>query len=229
MTVEPFVRREVDDRAVKRKKLLNKRVKIFFCLLFLVFSPVPSFSRVIGTFGKVYPIVEKSALKEIEERVREIDIADIIRPEEIRERLKNYRPPNVSRLGHATKDRTFLVDMTYTLPFDIPDGRGGILYPKGFTFNPLEYVPFSRTLVVIDGTEEREVEWFLSSEYSKRRDVMLLITDGSWYNLSQKLGVPVYYLTEPIRARLGLEKTPSMVYKKDSRHLEVREVGVVGR
>ncbi len=201
------------------------------CILvaMLVFSPVSSFSRVIGTFGKVYPIAEKSALKEIEERVREIDIADIIKPEEIRERLKNYRPPNASRLGHATEDRTFLVDMTYTLSFDIPDGRGGILYPKGFTFNPLEYVPFSRTLVVIDGTEEKEIEWFLASEYSKRRDIMLLITDGSWYDLSQRLKIPVFYLTEPLRTRLGLEKTPSMVYKKDSRHLEVREIGVVGR
>ena len=110
--------------------------------------------------------------------------------------------------------------------FDVPDGRGGMLYPKGFTFNPLEYVPFSKTLVVIDGTEEREIEWFLSSEYSKRKDVMLLITDGSWYNLSQKLGVPVYYLTEPIKSRLGLEKTPSVVYKRDSKYVEVREVGV---
>ena len=198
------------------------------CILvaMLVFSSVPSFSKVIGTFGKVYPIAEKSALKEIEERVKEVDIADIIKPEEIRERLKNYRPPNASRLGHATEDRTFLVDMTYTLPFDIPDGRGGILYPKGFTFNPLEYVPFSRTLVVIDGTEEKEIEWFLSSEYIKRRDVMLLITDGSWYDLSQKLGVPVYYLTEPIRSRFKLEKTPSIVYKKDSRYVEAREVGI---
>ena len=202
------------------------RLAISTIISLIIFSPVPSFSRVIGTFGKVYPIVEKSALKEIEERVREIDIADTIKPEEIRERLKNYRPPNVSRLDHAIEDRTFLVDMTYTLPFDIPDGRGGILYPKGFTFNPLEYVPFSRTLVVIDGTEEKEIEWFLSSEYIKRRDVMLLITDGNWYDLSQRLDVPVFYLTEPIRARLGLEKTPSIVYKRDSRYMEVREVGV---
>ena len=202
------------------------RLAISTIISLIVFSPVSSFSRVIGTFGRVYPIAEKSALKEIEERVKEVDTADIIKPEEIRERLKNYRPPNVSRLDRAIEDRTFLVDMTYTLPFDIPDGRGGILYPKGFTFNPLEYVPFSRTLVVIDGTEEKEIEWFLSSEYSKRRDVMLLITDGSWYDLSQKLGVPVYYLTEPIRSRLGLEKTPSIVYKRDSRYMEVREVGV---
>jgi len=26
--------------------------------------------------------------------------------------------------------------MTYTTEIDVPDGKGGVLYPKGYTFNP---------------------------------------------------------------------------------------------
>ena len=42
--------------------------------------------------------------------------------------------------------------MTYTTEIDVPDGKGGILYPKGYTFNPLEYLTYSKTIIVINGS-----------------------------------------------------------------------------
>ena len=51
----------------------------------------------------------------------------------------------------ARKERTFLVDMTYTLDRDIADEKGNVVYPKGYTFNPLDYITYPGTLVILDG------------------------------------------------------------------------------
>ena len=195
-------------------------------ILFVFVLHTPSFSKVLGVTGRVYPIIEKDALEEIEERARGMDWGAYLDPERWKEKIRNYRPPDLRTLSPAESDTSFLVDMTYTLEFDIPDGKGGILYPRGFTFNPLEYVPFSLTIVVLDGTREEEVSWFVESEFSSRPDTMVLITDGSWYEISKRLKRPVFYLTLPIAERLSLRHTPSVVTKKDTRFMEVREIHV---
>lgn len=189
---------------------------------FLPLSGV-SFSKTVGVSGRVYPIVEKDAIEEIRERASRVDWGKYLDQKEWKEKIKGYRPPNLTVLHPANEDRSFLVDMTYTLEFDIQDGKGGILYPKGYTFNPLEYLPFSKTIVVINGMDDDEVSWFVNSEYSKRIDVMLLLTDGPWYDLSEEIGRNVFYLTRPVAERFNLVHTPSVVTKKDNQYMEVRE------
>ncbi len=43
--------------------------------------------------------------------------------------------------------------MTFTLGNDIPDGKGGVLYPKGYAFNPSNYLSLTSLLVVIDSDD----------------------------------------------------------------------------
>ena len=74
------------------------------------------------------------------------------------ERKKDERylgPPDKGALPRARRDRTFPVDLTYTTSIDVPDGKGGILYPKGYIFNPLDYVIYPKTLVVNDPASVR--------------------------------------------------------------------------
>jgi len=72
-------------------------------------------------------------------------------------------------LPSALEDSIRTVDMTYTTEFDVPDGRGNILYPKGYVFNPLEYVYLPNMLVFINGGKKDQVEWFNSSAYFNDR------------------------------------------------------------
>lgn len=182
-------------------------------------------AKIVGRSGNVYKIAEPDALKELEDKAASIDKKSIDKEDTTR-MIETYRPSNVVSLPPAKKDRTFLVDMTYKLEFDIPDGKGGILYPKGFVFNPLEYVPFSRTIVVLNGAAENEVDWFTASEYYKRTDVMLLITDGTWKDLLGRFKRNVFYLTEPVATRFRVSATPSVIVKKDNKFMEVREIHV---
>ncbi|MCR2062917.1 hypothetical protein [Campylobacter helveticus] len=43
-----------------------------------------------------------------------------------------------------------------------------MLYKKGFSFNPANYVKISYALVVIDGTNKKEIEWFKTSGYANK-------------------------------------------------------------
>lgn len=180
---------------------------------------VSAHAKDLGTVGATYPIAEKDALTEIEDRAKTVDWKGVfsqVKPDK-------FRPENLVTLPKAEKDRSFEVDMTYTLDMDIPDGRGGVLYPKGYTFNPLDYMPFRKTLVIIDGDDPDQVEWFIKSEYRSKVDVMLLLTGGGFSELAKKTNRPVFYATAPIVNRFVLQAVPSIVRQKE-RFMEVREV-----
>lgn len=176
----------------------------------------------LGKVGAIYPIAEKDALVEIEQKAKGIDWSKVIK----RKPIEEYNGPEERMsLPRATRERSFPVDMTYTLQMDIPDGKGGILYPKGYTFNPLDYINFTKTLVVINGNDPEQVEWFGASEYRGRADVMLLLTEGSYRNLGKKLDVPLFYADSTIIERLRLAAVPSVV-KQDVRVMMVHEYAI---
>lgn len=177
-------------------------------------------AKELGTFGMTYRIAERDALAEIEERAKQVDWHKVLD----KRKVENFQgPPDRVRLPRAKRNRSFPVDMTYTTEIDVPDGKGGILYPKGYTFNPLDYVTYPKTLVVIDGTDPEQVKWFAASEYDKRLDVTLLLTRGSFGAVSKRISRPLFYADRKIVERLKLQAVPSVVRQR-GRIMEVTEV-----
>ena len=183
------------------------------------------FAKDLGKIGNTYPIAEKDALEEIKEKAKNIDISRYINKNKLENKIKNYRPNDTPPLKTAHSDSSFTVDLTYTLDFDITDGRGNIVYPKGYTFNPLDYINYNRTIVVINGADNRQVEWFEESKYGKDINTLLLITNGSYYRLSQKLKRQVFYANTKIVERFELKAVPSVIYQKEN-VMEVKEIAV---
>lgn len=168
-------------------------------------------AKTLGTVGATYAIAERDALAEIEQKAKGIDWSKVI----TRKSIEEYDgPQDRVSLPRATRDRSFQVDMTYTLEMDIPDGKGGILYPKGYSFNPLDYVTFTRTLVVLNGNDPEQVKWFAASEFRGRIDVMLLLTEGPYRSLGKKLDGPLFYADSAIIERLRLSAVPSVVQQE---------------
>ncbi len=183
----------------------------------------------LGTIGTTYPIKEKDALVEIREKAGMLKQSRI--KADLQKAVRDYRPRDsqgATALKTARQERVFTVDLTHTLEFDIPDGKGGILYPKGYRFNPLDYVNYPRTFVVINGAETRQVEWFRSSPYLKDLNVTLLINGGSYRDLIRMLKRPVFYATAPIIEKFRLQAVPSVIVQK-GRLMEVREIAVEQR
>ena len=177
----------------------------------------------LGTVGRVYPVQEPDALAEIREAAARVDLNKAIDREKIIGVIKNFRPDGLHSLPIARQDKVFQVDMTYTLDMDIPDGKGGVLYPKDYSFNPLDYLNLSSVLVVIDGEDQRQVTWFKSSAYADDYRTRLLLSGGGYYNLSEELKRPVFYLQENVASRLQLSAVPSVV-RQSGKKLEVTEV-----
>ena len=167
--------------------------------------------------GRTYPIIEQDITKELQQKATNIDLDALFNTH------NRYQPANLHSLSRAASDRLFTVDLIHTLENDIKDGHGNLLYPKGFTFNPLQYAGLSGGLVVIDGSDPQQVEWFKGSPYFQDHRAILLLSGGYAAQLKQELNRPVYYLTHDIAARLQLKAVPSVIIEQDSK-LTVREV-----
>jgi len=204
-------------------------MKLFITLLFLngiLFSSTAYAAlHDLDSFGHTYSIAEPDALTQIKEAARKVDWSKVFSRKAQEDRIKHFRPRDLVNLPRAERDRTYLVDLTFVLPFDIPDGKGGVLYPKGYTINPLDYITYPRTLVVIDGSDPKQVRWFTRSEYADSLNTTLLITDGSYYELAERLNRPVFYLMEDLAERLKIEAVPSVIRQK-GRYMEVREIAI---
>lgn len=200
-----------------------KNYSVFTIILInLLFVPASYAVVTIGTFGATYQIAEQDNLIEIKERAGQVNWDKYFNPDNIESMLSNYRP-DLIKLPQAKRNQTYLVDISYTLKMDIPDGKGGILYPKGYTFNPLDYSAFTKTLIVFDGTDPEQIEW--AKKYIKSIYVIPLITDGSFYDLSAKLQRPVFYATVDIIQRFQIKKVPSII-KQNNKYMEIRQIEI---
>jgi len=172
----------------------------------------------LGTFGATFDITETDL---VEEMKAGIDMEKYAQAME--EYKKPYKPKDIYPLPLATTDRTFYPDMSFTLDHDIQDKDGNIMYRKGLTWNPLEYTTLSGGMVIIDGADEAQVNWYLSTPYSENNAAMLLLSGGYATELRDKLKRPVYYLTEQIAKRLQVTAVPSIVIQ-EGKKMMVREV-----
>ncbi len=195
----------------------------------LVVSAAVSHAKDLGVFGAVYAIAEKDALIEIEERAAKRNLNQMVNKDELTKKLKNYTPEDlksVKDLPPPRKERTFLVDMTYTLEQDIADDKGNVVYLKGYTFNPLDYVTYPNTIVILNGNSPGQVGWFKKSAYSRDLRTKLVITDGSYSDLSKTLKRPVFYATSAMIDVFQIKAVPSVVHQKGTM-MEVNEIAVV--
>lgn len=213
-----------------RMKGLNRDPgTVFSALLALVLMIAvlteTSHAKNLGTFGATYPIAEPDALDEIVRRAKEVDWGKIINKKTMEKTVKSYRPSGLKKIGRAERNRTVNVNMVYTLQSDIPDGRGGILYPRGYRFNPLEHLFLPNIIVIINGNDPGQVIWFQSSRYAENLKVSLLLTEGDHARLSERFNRAVYYADGHLLDRLRIDAVPSVAMQKGTL-MEVREIAI---
>ena len=183
----------------------------------------------VSSMSATYPISEPDLLVEIRERAKHFDYSAIRKKFE--ELYEHYKPKEIVQLPPAKGSYSYLVDMTYELPFDIPrvDRNGrivGILYPKGFKFNPLKYIPVDPpVLIVFNGSRKEEVGWVEKHFKDFPAYHKLIITDGNWQKLTKKFKEQVYFLTPRIKERLNLKETISVV-RREGNYMKVKVIAV---
>ncbi|MBM9514067.1 hypothetical protein [Desulfogranum marinum] len=188
-------------------------------LLMLAIPTVASAMTDLGQVGEVYPVVEPDVRVEMQQKAVE---GWEKKKKEYLEKVRTYQPFDLYPLPRAKEERSFAVDMSYTLDQDVKDKDGKILYPQGYTFNPLDYMRLSIGLVVIDGSDPAQIRWFKQSPYSSNHRVKLLLSGGYAQPLIPELNRAVFYLNKDIAERLQLTAVPCVAVQKD-RHMQVTE------
>ena len=191
----------------------------FYIFIFLSFPLGAQAITELEPVGTVYPVIEPDIRVEMKAKAAE---RWELHKKGYLEKVQKYRPDNLQQLPRAQRDRSFAVDMTYTLDRNLTDGDGKILYPKGYQFNPLDYMNFTIGLVVIDGADLDQVNWFKQSPYASNHEMKLLLSGGYAQSLIQELDQAVFYLDKEVAGRFHLAAVPCVVVQRD-KHIQVTE------
>ncbi|WP_022846775.1 TrbC family F-type conjugative pilus assembly protein [Desulfurobacterium sp. TC5-1] len=181
--------------------------------------------RFTEKIGTIYPIKEKDLISEIEKRANRIDKNALIK--KMQKKIYSWQPTDLPVLPAARKKRVYTFVPVYTLKRSIPrvkNGRViGVLYPAGYTFNPLRYISSLPTVVFFNGNRKEEVEWVKKHLNDFNSDTLFCTTSGLAWKLGQKLGCRVYYATKDMVEKFHVKETVSVCRKKG----ETIEVTVV--
>ncbi len=171
-----------------------------------------------STIGRTWPIAEPDALAEIEARTAKL-------PSDMRAKYgprSSWSAMKAASLAPATISRSRSVVPFYTLDTEIRLPTGELLYPKGYSFNPLAYVTLPQRLVVV---HPRDLGWALKT--ARLTDFILLAAgtakDDDAITLSERTGRPIFILEERVKDRLGLTVAPVIIAQVGTR-LELTEV-----
>ena len=196
-------------------------------IIFIIFLSLPALASagVIGTVGRTYQFAEQDALIEVEQAAKQVNWKKLLA--DAKAQARQYRP-EIPDIRRATVARKRLVSMSYTLEVDVPDPRiqSRILYPKGFSFNPLQYMSMPGCVVFVNTSDRAQRDWLISSSYSQDLMTPILLTGGEVDNIQKVLKRPVYFADYLLLERFGIEVVPSVACQKGL-SLEVEEFDVL--
>ncbi len=182
--------------------------------IFLAMSCV-SEAKDLGVFGETFEIQEPNLIAEIFCKLKALsDSGDIAKQNEIvKSRVKErvLAPKRLQHITKATKSREYKFDPTITLNRDLKDHRGQVFAKKGDSFNPLTRISYTKSMIFIDGEDEKQVQWMLS-----QANTLIVLTAGAPLDLEKKIERVVYFDQHGlITKRLGIEHVPAIVSQKE--------------
>ena len=191
--------------------------KLFIILNICVASGLFATVHFIDCAGTSYTIKEKNLIVLMREHVQQ-------NREKIEKKLKkqyveikkkmltNYKPKNLSiTIEPAKKDDIYYPDPTYVLDKDIKDANGKIIYPKGFTFNPLHYISLHSQYVFFDYTRKEQVAWIKKNKFDRDITKKLILVNGNVFQARKELGVNIFYASDNLLRRFEIQYSPSLV------------------
>lgn len=198
-------------------------MKKIVVVIYILFVHLTATASLIGKGGNLYSIEEKDFLSVIEDKVSNIDeerLKDKIQ-EDFKKEIKTFKlKDSAVGIPKAINNDVYMVDISFQINSEmaslITDPNGNPLYKEGTRINPLTMMrekgmsyPF--ILVIINANRKEEIDWFIENMNSDL-NVKLLITDGYPLDLAEKLGRPVYQLTQLIKQRFQIKATPSYIW-----------------
>lgn len=192
----------------------------------LALGGFPSYAQDLGTHGNVYPIDEEDVVVYIKRRLTEFEKDGEVarRQEAARARVREtmLHPQPIQGITTAKENNVFYYDPTFVQPKNAVDSNGRIIVAAGTTINPLRYGGLTHKYVFIDERDPKQVD-FVIKNFSANREDRIVLTGGSWVDLSKKMKRQVYYdQGGALTRRFGITKVPA-VLSQDGLRLKIEE------
>lgn len=165
--------------------------------------------------GQTFPIAEPDTLAEIKQAAASRDWKSWMR-----RKPADYSAFKSAHLPVAKADASRLFDPTYSLPFDIRDDKGKMLFPKGTKVNVYDKLKVPGRYIVI-APQESHYRWLEEVVKPSNQDKILL-ANGNVLTTRQKTGLNVFQLDDRFIERFGLQAVPAVVQQEGNR-LRVKE------
>ena len=93
--------------------------------------------------------------------------------------------------------------------------------------NPFDTVPFARTLIFIDGDDEKQIEWIKSFK-PETQMVKIILLNGNLREVTEKLDTDLYFdQNGALVKRFGIKAVPSVIDEMPNQKLlRIREFGL---
>jgi len=206
-------------------RLHNKILDFWFSFILLFMLPIACYSEVLATTGQTFKIIEEDLIERLHREIKKGEWKKEMTPEKVRHKLETLKPRDLARLPRASKDREWTPDLRWKLDFDVTDKDGNILYPKGFVVDPVAYVHLTGKYVIFDPQDELQMKWFIDSKFTEDGRVKVMVSGGSFLNLSKTFRRPIYYLPQQVVNRFKITALPVIIEQSRGRLL-VREIVV---
>lgn len=206
---------------MKEKPIVLKESFLFFSVLFFMSH---ASSKDLGVQGPLFAIEEENLLVVVQRKLNSLEksgkIAELnaTLQKKMKERAEN--PVVVHNLTRAPKTTSRLFDPSILTKEAILDHKGNIVVKAGTRMNPLDYLNWGEPLLLIDGTDQEQVEWA-----SKIPGKWVLIK-GNPFKIGRENNRWVYFDQGGIIVRrFNLKHLPARISQKGKRLL-VEEICV---
>jgi len=167
-----------------------------------------------ASFSTTYPVVEPDPIEQIKERLNSVDVKDYVKTPR-----KDWSVFKGEPYPVATESRIRRYIPWYTTEFDILGENGKVMYPKGYTFNPLKYAKYPRRLVIFKLSQLDKIMPLL------RASDELIADSGDVIEVAEKIGRHISLVEPRMQERLGVRVVPSIIEQKGE-YFEIKEIDV---
>lgn len=191
-------------------------IKPLMVMMLMVSSMVEA--QDIGILGKQYPFAEQDFAEVLLGKVRDAVNSGLWDEQTKAQKQKVYaylERPTGRKLPSATEDTTHFVDPSYSLPQAVLDEKGRVLYPAGFTFNPLLYMRWDKRFCFIDADQSLQIQWAKAQCQEPVHDRVVLVS-GAYLATQKTMPFPVYFdQYGKLSERFLIQSVPALVYQED--------------
>lgn len=159
--------------------------------------------------GETYKVLEKDLIEMIQEHITE-------NKDMIEQKLNDFQSQTKNKMMNLKND--------FNLPFvteneEVKDNLAYMITQKDLApknvplvtiVYPLKYTVLPYQIYLINGGEEKEIEWLKKQDY-KNIQARVWIVNGRLKDLTDDLGIPVYFYSEKIHNRFKAKGTPAII------------------